>query len=210
MPFRDVLGMTLPTIPLPDFFDDLDASLAHLWRLLEDGPRLRRNAFHMPALATVDADGCPQVRTIVLREAERRTGILRFHCDRRSRKADEIAASGRAALHGYDSASKVQIRVSGPATLHTNDALADAAWDGSMTMSRVCYGVAPGPGTELTSGEGYSLPETDAAIAAGRPNFCAVQVSATRLEFLFLDRRGHRRAAWKRDGDGWAGTWLAP
>ncbi|MCJ2131076.1 pyridoxamine 5'-phosphate oxidase family protein [Methylobacterium sp. E-045] len=196
--------------PLPAFYDDLDASLAHLWRLLEDGPALRRNAFHMPALATVDEAGAPQVRTVVLREADAEAGSMRFHCDRRSRKAAEIAASGRAALHGYDSASKVQIRVSGTAMLHTDDALADAAWAGSLAMSLVCYGVAPEPGAELASGDAYSLPETDAGIAAGRLNFCAVLVSATRLEFLFLDRRGHRRAAWTRNGDGWAGTWLAP
>ncbi|MFD1301274.1 pyridoxamine 5'-phosphate oxidase family protein [Methylobacterium marchantiae] len=196
--------------PLPDFYDDIEASLAHLWRLLEEGPRLRRNAFHMPALATVDETGAPQLRTIVLREAEAVAGTLRFHCDRRSRKAAEIAATGRAALHGYDSASKVQIRISGTAMLHTDDALADEAWAGSLVMSRVCYGVAPGPGVELASGDAYSLPETDAAIALGRPNFCAVVVTATRLEFLFLDRRGHRRAAWTREGAGWTGTWLAP
>ncbi|WP_019904032.1 pyridoxamine 5'-phosphate oxidase family protein [Methylobacterium sp. 77] len=196
--------------PLPDFYDDLDASLGHVWRLLEDGPRLRHNAFHMPTLATVDARGRPQVRTIVLREADSRTGTLRFHCDRRSRKAAEIAATGRAALHGYDTPGKVQIRISGPAALHTDDALAEAAWAGSLAMSRVCYGVEPGPGSELASGEAYTLPETDEAIAAGRPNFCAAVVSADAIEFLFLDRRGHRRAAWRRDGAVWTGTWLAP
>lgn len=196
--------------PLPEFHDDLEASLARAWQLLEEGPRLRRNAFHMPALATVDARGHPQVRTVVLRAADRREGTLRFHCDRRSRKAAEIAATGRAALHGYDGESKIQIRVSGPARLHTDDAMAEAAWAGSMAMSRVCYGVTPGPGTGLTSGDAYALPGTDPEIAAGRPNFCAVTVRADEIEFLYLDRRGHRRAAWERDGEGWVGTWLAP
>lgn len=138
--------------PLPPFHDDLDAALAEVWRLLEEGPRLRRNAFHMPALATVDAHGQPQVRTVVLRAVDRTAGTLRFHCDRRSDKATEIAASGRAALHGYDSQAKIQIRATGPATLHTGDALAESAWAGAMAMSRVCYGADPAPGAVLPTG----------------------------------------------------------
>jgi len=196
--------------PLPAFYDDLDASLFEVWRLLREGPVLRRNAFHMPALATVDADGSPQVRTVVLREADPATGTLRFHCDRRSAKAADIAATGRAALHGYDEASKIQIRVSGTANLHTDDAVADAAWDGSRIMSRTCYGIAPAPGTTLPAGDAYTQPADGADLDLARPNFCAVVVTATRLDFLFLDRRGHRRAGWVRDGAGWTGRWLAP
>lgn len=195
--------------PLPPFHDDLDAALAHVWHLLEDGPRARRNAFHMPALATVDAVGQPQVRTVVLRAADRAAGTLRFHCDRRSGKAAEIAATGVAALHGYDSPAKIQIRASGPARLHTEDAVAEAAWAGSMAMSRVCYGADPAPGAVLPTGGAYALPDAETALTVGRPNFCAVVVAVARLEFLFLDRRGHRRAAWTRAGD-WRGCWLAP
>ncbi|MCJ2035707.1 pyridoxamine 5'-phosphate oxidase family protein [Methylobacterium sp. J-068] len=195
--------------PLPPFHDDLDAALAQVWRLLEEGPALRRNAFHMPALATVDADGQPQVRTVVLRAADRAAGTLRFHCDRRSAKAAEIAASGVAALHGYDSASKIQIRAAGPATLHTDDALAEAAWTGAMAMSRVCYGADPAPGAILPEGHAYTLPDAETALTLGRPNFCAAILRVARLEFLYLDRRGHRRAAWER-ADGWAGCWLVP
>ncbi|NEU11277.1 pyridoxamine 5'-phosphate oxidase [Methylobacterium sp. BTF04] len=195
--------------PLPAFYDDLDASLAELWRLLAEAPVLRRNAFHMPALATVDASGQPQVRTVVLREADPVTGTLRFHCDRRSEKAAAIAASGRAALHGYDSALKIQIRVTGSARLHTDDALAEAAWTGSRPMSRICYGVTPAPGTALPTGDAYALPD-EAEVALGRPHFCATVVTATALDFLFLDRRGHRRAGWSLVDGQWAGRWLAP
>ncbi|MCJ2079771.1 pyridoxamine 5'-phosphate oxidase family protein [Methylobacterium sp. J-090] len=201
--------------PLPPFHDSLDASFFEVWRLLQEGPRLRRNAFHMPALATVDAHGQSQVRTVVLREADPATGRLRFHCDRRSAKAAEIEASGRAALHGYDTATKIQIRVAGSARLHTDDALAEAAWAGSRIMSRTCYGIAPAPGTALPTGGAYTQPEDGADLDLSRANFCAVVVTAERLDFLFLDRRGHRRAGWARGeagcGEaGWTGTWLAP
>lgn len=195
--------------PLPPFHDDLEASLAELWRLLGEGARRAGSGFHTPALATVDAQGRPQVRTVVLRAADPETGVLRFHCDRRSRKADDIARHGFAALHAYDREAKVQIRVSGAASLHTDDAVADAAWAGSMAMSRVCYGTMPAPGAAIATGDAYALPEEE-AVALGRPNFCAVLVRADTLEFLYLDRRGHRRAGWTRDGEGWVGNWLVP
>ena len=122
--------------PLPAFYDDLDAAFAELWRLLADGAAHGRGGFHLPTLATVGADGGPRLRTVVLRAADPAEGTLRFHCDRRSDKASEILADPACALSAYDAAAKIQIRVEGRAALHTDDALAEAAWTGSRAMSR--------------------------------------------------------------------------
>lgn len=195
--------------PLPPFYDDLDAMRAELWLRLAEGAAQARSGFHLPALASV-ADGCPRVRTVVLRAADAASGTLRFHCDRRSGKAAELRANAACALTAYDAAAKIQIRVEGLATLHTDDAVADAAWAGSRAMSRVCYALTPGPGTALPAGGAYALPDEAEAVTMGRPHFAAVLVRAWRLEALYLDRRGHRRAGWRRDGEGWDGGWLAP
>jgi hypothetical protein len=196
--------------PLPPFHDDLDAAFAEAWRLLADGVAQGRSAFHAPSFATLDQAGRPRSRTVVLREADAATGTLRFHCDRRSDKAAEVAANPACALHAYDRAAKIQIRIEGSAGLHVDDAVADAAWDGSRAMSRVCYGIAPAPGTALDAGGGYAVPDEAAALTVGRPNFAAVLVRADALDFLYLDRRGHRRAGWRRDGEGWRGEWRVP
>ncbi len=195
--------------PLPPFYDDRDATLAELWRLLADGAAHGRSGFHLPTLATIAGEG-PRLRTVVLRAADAATGTLRFHCDRRSDKAFELAENPACALAAYDGPTKVQIRIEGRATLHTDDAVAEAAWTGSRAMSRVCYGAEPAPGTALPAGDAYILPDEATAAATGRRNFCAVVVRAQRLDFLFLDRRGHRRAAWCRDGSDWEGGWVAP
>ncbi len=195
--------------PLPPFYDDLDATLSELWRLLADGAAHGRSGFHLPTLATVAGEG-PRLRTVVLREADAATGTLRFHCDRRSDKAFELAENPACALAVYDGAAKIQIRIEGRAVLHTDDALAEAAWAGSRAMSRVCYAAEPPPGTALTAGNAYTLPDEATAETAGRRHFCAVVVRAQRLDFLYLDRRGHRRAAWCRDGSDWEGGWVAP
>ncbi|UYW25521.1 pyridoxamine 5'-phosphate oxidase family protein [Methylorubrum extorquens] len=195
---------------LPSFYDDLDCFRAEGWRCLADGVGHRHSPFHTPSLATVDAAGRPRLRTVVLRAAEAGAGTLRFHCDRRSDKAREIAENGLAALHVYDGRAKLQLRVEGRARLHHDDALADAAWAAALTMSRVCYGVEPAPGTALAAGDAYAMPDEDPDARLGRENFCAVVFTAERLDLLYLDRRGHRRAVFSREGEGWMGTWVAP
>jgi len=195
---------------LPSFYDDLDGFRAEGWRRLADGVGHRHSPFHTPSLATVDAAGRPRLRTVVLRAAEAGAGTLRFHCDRRSDKAREIAENGLAALHVYDGRAKLQLRVEGRAHLHHDDALADAAWAAALTMSRVCYGVEPAPGTALATGDAYAMPDEDPDARLGRENFCAVVFTAERLDLLYLDRRGHRRAVFCREGEVWMGTWVAP
>ncbi|CAO4194321.1 pyridoxamine 5'-phosphate oxidase family protein [Methylorubrum extorquens] len=195
---------------LPSFYDDLDGFRAEGWRRLADGVGHRHSPFHTPSLATVDAAGRPRLRTVVLRAAEAGAGALRFHCDQRSDKAREIAENGLAALHVYDGRAKLQLRVEGRARLHHDDALADAAWAAALTMSRVCYGVEPAPGTALARGDAYAMPDEDPDARLGRENFCAVLFTAERLDLLYLDRRGHRRAVFSREGEGWMGTWVAP
>ncbi|MCP1558047.1 UNVERIFIED_ORG: pyridoxamine 5'-phosphate oxidase [Methylobacterium sp. SuP10 SLI 274] len=195
---------------LPSFYDDLDGFRAEGWRRLADGVGHRHSPFHTPSLATVDAAGRPRLRTVVLRAAEAGAGALRFHCDRRSDKAREIAENGLAALHVYDGRAKLQLRVEGRVRLHLDDALADAAWAAALTMSRVCYGVEPAPGTALAAGDAYTMPDEDPDARIGRENFCAVVFTAERLDLLYLDRRGHRRAVFCREGEGWMGTWVAP
>ena len=199
-----------PRPPLPPFHDDLAAAWAELWRLLDDGVRRNRSAFHTPSLATLGDDGRPRVRTVVLRAADSEAATLRIHCDRRSDKAREVLARAPCALHAYDPESKVQIRLEGTATLHADDAVAAAAWAASQPMSRVCYGIDPAPGTALDAGGAYAQPDPEAALVLGRPNFSALLVRADALDFLYLDRRGHRRAGWSRGAEGWAGTWLVP
>jgi hypothetical protein len=196
--------------PLPAFYDDLAGTFAELWRLLAEGAAQGRSGFHLPALATLGAEGTPRLRTVVLRAADRSAGTLRFHCDRRSDKAAEILANPACALAAYDEAAKIQIRVEGRATLHTDDAVAEAAWAGSRAMSRVCYAAEPGPGTALPAGGAYTLPDEASAVPLGRPHFAAVIVRAERLDLLYLDRRGHRRAAWRREEPDWQGGWIAP
>jgi pyridoxamine 5'-phosphate oxidase len=198
------------TEPVPGWYDDLVGTLAEAWRLLARGAADRRSGFHTPMAASLGRDGRPRARVIVLRGADPQTWTLRFHTDRRSEKFGELLADPRIALSGYDAGNKIQMRIEGRATLHTDDALADAAWLGSREMSRAVYGILPGPGQELVQANAFTLPGQSDEIAAGRSNFCAVTVQAETLEWLYLASSGHRRALFERRGRAVTSNWLSP
>jgi hypothetical protein len=192
------------------FRDGLGETLAEAWRLMARGVADRRHGFHHPAVATVGLDGRPRVRTVILRGADAAARALRFHTDVRSAKVAELAREPRASLLFYDAGAKAQVRIEGRATVHADDAVADAAWAGSRPMSRACYGTMPAPGGAIPAGDAFVLPEPESPeTAAGRANFRAVILVAESLEWLHLGHGGHRRALYDWGG-GPPARWLVP
>ena len=194
---------------LPDYYDELDGSLDQAWAYLRQGVRDRTSLFHTPVFATVDEDGAPQVRTVVLRDTSRENAILRFHSDWRSGKLEHLKRDARCGVHAYDPVAKIQLRLGGTASVHHEDDIAEAAWQGSREMSRLCYTQGQAPGAVL-HGPRDATSDDAPDLVAGRPNFCVVLMSVIRIEWLYLSHLGHRRAAWTRSDGAWSGTWLAP
>jgi len=184
----------------------LQDTLAWALALIARGVADRRHAFHTPVLATTGLDGAPQARTVVLRGLDPAARQLRLHTDARAGKVAELAAEPRAALLFYDAAAQLQLRLSGRATLHRDDAVADAAWAASREFSRMCYAITPAPGQPVPA-----PPPAPLDSEAGRPHFCVVILHLARLESLHLAASGHRRARFDWDGGGaLASTWLVP
>lgn len=190
----------------PAFADDIMASLQEAFRLLANAVPDRRSPLHTPTLASLDDAGAPTLRTVVLRGFDADERRLRFHTDRRSDKARGIARDPRVMMHFYDAALHIQLRVAGRATLHLDDAVADAAWAASRASSRMCY-AAPD-----ASGAIVPIPPTapkDSDI--GRPHFAAVVIGFHRLEWLWLAAAGHQRARFSWDEAGQlSADWIAP
>jgi hypothetical protein len=189
---------------------DLQAVLSEATRLLSRAVADRRSPMHTPTVATVGLDGRPRLRTVVLRGFDPARRELRFHTDVRSQKIGEIRAEPRLGVHVYDPGARIQIRLGARAVLHTDDALAENAWQTSQPMSRVCYATQPGPGTTIEAGGSFSLPAGPEEVAAGRANFVAVTGVIDELEWLHLAASGHRRALFRWDGPDCTATWLAP
>lgn len=179
---------------------------AEAFRRLAHGVADRRSAFHTPALATLGPDGAPAIRTLVLRGFDPGTRTLALHTDRRSGKWAELAAEPRAALHAYDAAAQVQLRLSGRAALHAGDAVAAAAWAGSGPGSRLSYGIAPAPGTPVPE----PPPAPREAEGGGEAHFAVILLRFDRMEWLHLHHAGHRRARFHWRPEGLEETWLVP
>lgn len=196
----------------PDAFapSDLEGVRADVFARLGRAVKDRRSPLHTPVIATRGVDGFIKARVVVLRAFDPDLATLRFHTDRRGHKIPELAADPHLSFAFYDPQARVQIRAEGTAKVHHDDAIADAAWASSQRMSRVCYGVAPAPGSAIDGPDAFNLPDDDDAIAAGRAHFCAVLCQIACLEYLFLRHGGHRRARFVRAGDDWQGEWLSP
>jgi pyridoxamine 5'-phosphate oxidase len=194
----------------------LDAVLADVWTRLVRGGADRRSAFHTPVVASIDADGMPQQRVMVLRKSIEADATMRFHTDLRSAKVGEIGNSARVSVLGYDAAAKIQIRASGLAVVSDAGEIADAAWAASSPSSRRCYltRYAPGSMTDKPiSGLPASLesrvPERSET-EAGRANFAVLMITLDTLEWLYLAHDGHVRARFVCENGAWKGQWLIP
>jgi pyridoxamine 5'-phosphate oxidase len=206
-----IAAMTDP-FPIADTFD---AVLDDIWRRLGRGAADRRSAFHTPSVGSVDSAGQVQQRIMVLRKTDRTAATLRFHTDIRSAKAGQAKAAVVGVL-GYDPGAKIQVRADGMAAILTEGADVDAAWAATSPSGRRSYLTTLAPGTisdTPTSGLPAAIetrmPEPEETVA-GRANFGLLVVTLDRLEWLHLAHDGHRRAAFARVGDDWAGQWLIP
>ena len=195
----------------------LDDVLLMIWGLLEEGTRSRKTAMHLPVIATVDADGAPQARTVVLRRVDRTTRMIGFNTDQRSFKVAEIKSQSCVSALFYDPAQKTQIRAQGSALVHHQDSAAEAAWAQATNLAKRCYSCAPGPGTQ-TDGPTSGLPAAlldmpfDAAdVAGGYENFAVVEINISQLDWLYLTVDGNRAARFQWSSGGtMSASWQIP
>lgn len=201
--------------PLPP--DSLDTVLTSCWTKLCRGVADRRHPFHLPTLATVGADDLPQARTVVLRWCDEDERTLGFHTDRRSPKVAQLIRRPSCAWLFYDPGDRVQLRVTCSASVHTDDAVADAAWARTHIMSRRCY-LAPNPPSQPSDALSSNLPDwaSDGALtsentAPARDYFAVVRTAVIEIDWLLLHHAGHRRARFRfGPGAEIEATWMHP
>lgn len=192
------------------FYNDLTQTREQTWRRLARGVADRRSGLHTVQLASIAPDGTPRVRTLVLRGVDAPMRRLRLHTDRRSAKFAELSERPEMEVCGYDARAKVQLRLRGRAAVHT-EAPADVAWDRTSRSSRACYQTPLTPGSRLREPTAAD-PVAEAPVAqdAGRGNFAVIDIAVSRIEWLYLAARGHRRALFEWNGAEWEGSWLVP
>lgn len=184
--------------------------------LLESSAAGNAPGWRLPVLATITDQGCEQ-RTVVLRVVDRNHGVLFFHTDVRSSKAEQIRKDGRVSLLFYDHEQSVQLKIRGIASIHQTDEYAHSLWEAGTPASLKMYSAPFPPGTQcdsfnhnMTESLLGRLPERD-EIEAGRVNFCAIRVCVQAVEWLRLSHSGHLRARFElTEGRLQSAGWIAP
>ena len=165
------------------------------------------------ALATATPDGRPSVRMVLLKGHDERGFV--FYTNSRSRKGEELAANGRAALLFHWKSLRRQVRIEGSvspvAPLEADAYFASrsrdsqlGAWASDQSRPLVSRDVFEGRFAQLAAAnEGKEVPRP--------PHWCGYRVSPERIEF-WTDRphRLHERRLFTRAGPGWTEGLLYP
>ncbi len=172
--------------------------LKKIWKHLDLGTLERDHPFHTPVFSTV-ASGCvPNLRVVVLRRFWRKPPQLAFHTHMGSPKIKELETNPNVYWLFYHTTERIQVRVKGRATIHTDD-LAEEQWLATEFFSRRCYvGEAP---TQTSKKPTSGLPEdlidrapTREESETGRANFAVVTSTIEQIDCLEMNVRGHRRS----------------
>ena len=117
----------------PDF-SGADEPFALFSQWFEDAEAREPNDPNAMALATVDADGLPNVRMVLLKDFNRQG--FTFYTNFESAKGHELLSSGKAALCFHWKSLRRQVRVRGVVE-HVSDAEADAYFETRPRGSRI-------------------------------------------------------------------------
>jgi hypothetical protein len=192
----------------------LDRVVYDAWAELAHAVVKRQHAFHTPTFVSLDLDGAPVARTVVMRAVSTERAEIRCHTDRRSPKIREITRDPRVSWHFYAPELKLQLRLKARATAHFDDQVADDAWAKSSLSSRRCY-LAPNAPGAICEQPSPNLPEhllgripTLEESLSGRAHFAAVTTIVDEIDWLWLAADGHRRARFTRVDTEWRGSWI--
>ena len=197
----------------PAYYEDFKEIKKKIWLMLDDAVTNRSSQFRIPVFVCGDQkdfDG----RIVVLRKSDQSNNLLQFHSDIRSDKINKLKNNKNASMLFYDKEEKIQVRLKVECTVNHNNEITKESWSKTGHISRKCYLVDNGPGTESSTPISGLKPELDnfeftmEQSEEGYQNFTVIQCRIKSMEWLYLAAKGHRRARFEIDNN--KESWLVP
>ena len=197
----------------PAYYENLSEIKNKIWSMLENAVKDRVSPFRIPVFICGNQNNFDG-RIVVLRKSDRSNNLIQYHSDIRSDKIAKLKNNKNASLLFYDKEEKIQVRLKVECIINHNNDITKESWLKTGHMSRKCYLVDSGPGTESekpTSGLRYELDNfkfTMKQSEVGYKNFTVIQCEIKNIEWLYLAAKGHRRARFDLETD--KNIWLIP
>ena len=197
----------------PAYYEDFNEIKKKIWLMLDDAITNRASQFRIPTFICGDQsdfDG----RIVVLRKSDQLNNTVQFHSDIRSDKIEKLKKNPKAAMLFYDKDEKIQVRLKIECVVNHNNEITKESWSKTQHISRKCYLVDNGPGSESESPTSGLKPELDnfdftmEQSEEGYKNFTVIQCKIKLIEWLYLAAKGHRRVRF--DLEAKKDTWLVP
>ena len=197
----------------PAYYEDFKEIKKKIWSMLDDAVTNRSSTFRVPVFVCGDQkdfDG----RIVVLRKSDQSNNLLQFHSDIRSDKITKLKNNENASMLFYDKEEKIQVRLKVECLINHNNEITKKSWSRTGHISRKCYLVDGGPGTESSTPTSGLKPELDnfeftmEQSEEGYKNFTVIQCKIKSIEWLYLAAKGHRRARFEIDNN--KEYWLVP
>ena len=197
----------------PAYYEDFNEIKSKIWSMLDDAITNRGSQFRIPTFICgdqTDFDG----RIVVLRKSDLQNNKIQFHSDIRSDKIEKLKKNSKAAMLFYDKEEKIQVRLKVECVVNHDNDVTKESWSKTQHISRKCYLVDNGPGSESDTPTSGLKPELDnfgftmEQSEEGYKNFTVIQCKVKSIEWLYLAAKGHRRARFDLETN--KDTWLIP
>jgi pyridoxamine 5'-phosphate oxidase len=197
----------------PAYYEDFTEIKKKIWSMLNSAVIDRSSQFRIPVFICGDQsdfDG----RILVLRKSDEQNDIVQFHSDIRSDKIKKLKKNNKASMLFYDKKEKIQVRLKVECTINHDNEITKESWLKTGHMSRKCYLVDNGPGTESPTPTSGLKPKLDnfeftmEQSEEGYKNFTVIQCKVKSIEWLYLAAKGHRRARFDLETN--KDNWLIP
>ena len=197
----------------PAYYENFSEIIKKIWLMLDDAITNRSSQFRIPTFICGDQsdfDG----RIVVLRKSDKKNNIVQFHSDIRSDKIEKLKKNSNASMLFYDKEEKIQVRLKVECKVNHNNDVTKESWSKTQHISRKCYLVDNGPGTESAIPTSGLKPELDnfeftmEQSEEGYKNFTVIQCKVKSIEWLYLAAKGHRRARFDLENN--KNSWLVP